>query len=122
MPLDGLLGADLLERLLGGFLLRGLLRGPNPHTGLVAVDHGCRREPAVVRRSLDFQNRVAHLPTHRGKLLLELGLEVDVRRRRVLDPAGKRLDDRLLDVLEAVLEEESRERRFQQRGKDVAIP
>jgi hypothetical protein len=45
-----------------------------------------------------------------------------VRRRRVLDPAGKRLDDRLLDVLEAVLEEERRERRFQQRGEDVAIP
>ena len=75
-----------------------------------------------MRGPLDVEDRVAHLPAQGGKLLLELRLEVDVRRRRVLDPAGKGLDDRLLDVLETVLEEESRERRFQQRGKDVAIP
>src|SRR5215208_8054063 len=96
---------DLRQSLLGGFLLGRLLRRPDADTSLVAVDDRRRREPAVVRRTLDVEDRVAHLPPHRRELLLELRLEVDVCRRGVLDAAGERLHDRLLDVLEAVLQE-----------------
>ena len=45
---------------------------------------------------------------------------VDVRRARVLDPVGERGDDRVLDRLVAVLEEERRDRRLEQGGDDVA--
>ena len=41
---------------------------------------------------------------------------------RVLDPLGERVDDRLLDLLEAVLEEERGERRLEQRREHVAVP
>ena len=47
---------------------------------------------------------------------------VDVVRARVLDALGERVDDRLLDRLEAVLEEERGERRLEQRGEHVAVP
>ena len=43
-------------------------------------------------------------------------------RERVVDPPGEGLDDRLLDLLEAVLEEQCGERRLEQRGQDVSIP
>ena len=74
-----------------------------------------------MRRPLDLQHRVADLPTERRELLLQLRLEVDVRRGRIVDPAAERLDDRLLDGLEAVLEEERGERRLEQRREDVPV-
>jgi hypothetical protein len=74
-----------------------------------------------VRRSLDVHDRVADLPAERGELLLQLRLVVDVRRRGVVDPAAERLDDRLLDGLEAVLEEQRGQRRLQQRRENVPV-
>ena len=46
---------------------------------------------------------------------------VDVRRQRVLDPRRERVDDRVLDRREAVLEEERAERRLEQRREHVAV-
>ena len=75
-----------------------------------------------MRRPFDLEHRVADLPAERGQLFLQLGLVVDVRGRGVLDAPAERLDDRLLDRLEAVLEEERRKRGLEQRGEDVAVP
>jgi hypothetical protein len=74
-----------------------------------------------VRRSLDVHDRVADLPAERRELLLQLRLVVDVRRGGVVDPAAERLDDRLLDGLEAVLEEQRGQRRLEQRREDVPV-
>ena len=74
-----------------------------------------------MRRPFDLEHRVADLPAERGQLFLQLGLVVDVRGRGVLDAPAERLDDRLLDRLEAMLEEERRKRGLEQRGEDVAV-
>ena len=94
------------ERLAGRFLLGRLLRRPLADPELLALDHGRARERAVVRRSLDLEHRVRDRLPAASERLLELGLVVDVRRARVLDPRGERGDDRVLDLLEPVLEEE----------------
>ena len=59
------------------------------------------------------------LPGARERLL-QLGLVVDVAGARELDPRVERLDDGLLDLLEAVLEVDGRDRRLEQRGEHVA--
>jgi len=46
---------------------------------------------------------------------------VDVARQGVLDPLREGGDDRALDRLEAVLEKERRERRFEDGGEDVPV-
>ena len=74
-----------------------------------------------MRRPFDLEHRVAHLPAERGQLFLQLGLVVDVRRGGVLDAPAERVDDRLLDRLEAVLEEESGKRGLKKRGEDIAV-
>ena len=56
-----------------------------------------------------------------GERLLQLRLVIDVGRPRVLDPAREGPDDGVLDLLEAVLQEQGAERRLQQRGEDVAV-
>src|SRR5262249_60081076 len=67
------------------------------------------------------ENRVRDRLAAPRERLLQLRLVVDVRRQRVLDPRLERSDDRLLDLLEAVLEEERRKRCFEQRGEDVPV-
>jgi hypothetical protein len=56
-----------------------------------------------------------------GERLLELRLVVLVVGERVLDALRERVDDRPLDRLVAVLEEERGERRLEQRREDVAV-
>ena len=51
-------------------------------------------EVAVVRRALDVEHRVRDAAAALRERLLELGLVVDVRRARVLDPVGEGVDDR----------------------------
>ena len=79
-------------------------------------------EPPVVRRALDLEHGVVHLPARPGERLLELRLVVDVARARVLDLVGEGLDDRRLDLLEAVLEVERSDGRLEHRGQHVAAP
>src|SRR3954454_8391094 len=103
-------GSELLEHDLRGRLLGGLLRAAVPDPGLLAVHVRGTGEGAVMRRPVDIEHRIAHrLPAPRERLL-NLGLEIDVAGRRVLDPRRERLHDRLLDLAEAMLEEESCER------------
>ena len=77
------------------------------------------------RRSCGGPSTSSDLVLHRaavaGERLLELRLVVDEGRQRVVDPSGERGDDRLLDLLEAVLEEERAERGLEQRREDVAV-
>jgi hypothetical protein len=75
-----------------------------------------------VRRSVDLEHGIGDGATEPGQCLLQLRLVVDVRRQRVLDARPERADDGLLDRLEAVLEEERRERRLEQRREHVPIP
>src|SRR5262249_17146880 len=89
---------DLLERLAPGLLLGLLLRPAAAAAELDAVDHGRARERPLVRGALDLEDGVDDLLALPGEHLLQLGLEVDVTLRRVLDPAGERADDRLLDL------------------------
>ena len=114
--------AEGLERLTGGFLLRGLLRRPAPHSELRPGDVSCAHEPPIVRWALDLEHGVVHLAAGSCKCLLKLRLVVDVARPRVLDLLAEGGDDRGLDPFEAVLEVESGDCSFQQCGKDVAAP
>jgi hypothetical protein len=116
-----LAGAQLLERLLGGFLLCRLLRRTDPDAGLIAVDHRSRSELPVVRRALDVEHRVAHLAPQSRELLLELRLVVDVRRRRVFDSPAERLDDRVIDPREPMLQEQCCEGRLEKCGENVPV-
>jgi hypothetical protein len=79
-------------------------------------------EAAVVRGSLDLEDRVVHLPAGAGERLLQLGLVVDMARARVLDLLRERGDDRGLDALEPVLEVEGGDCRLEQCGQDVPAP
>src|SRR4051812_37425280 len=115
------LDAEGVERLLRRFLLRSLLRRTLPGTELLAVDHRGAAEAAVVRRPLDLEHAVVDRLSAPGQRLLQLRLVIDVRRPRVLDAAGERLHDRLLDRLEAVLEEERGQRCLQQRREHVPV-
>ena len=74
-----------------------------------------------MRRPLHLEDGVADLLPESRQLLLQLRLVVDVCGGCVVDPPGERLDDRVLDRLEAVLQEERPQSRFEQRGEDVAI-
>jgi hypothetical protein len=74
-----------------------------------------------VRRPFDLQHGVADLPAQCGQLFLQLRLVVDVCRRGVFDAAAERLDDRFLDRLEAVLEEQRSKGGLEQRGENVAV-
>ena len=105
----------------GRLLLGVLLRAAGALAHLRAVDQRRAREPPLVGRAFDLEHRVAHLPLPARQRLLELGLVVDVLGRRVLDPLGERGDDRGLDLLEPVLEEERRERGLEQGGEDVPV-
>jgi hypothetical protein len=75
-----------------------------------------------VWRTVDLEHGVADLPAESCELLLELRLEVDMRRRGVLDPPAESLDDRLLDRLEPVLQEERCQSCLEERRQDVAVP
>ena len=75
-----------------------------------------------MRGPVDLEHGVRdRLPETRERLL-QLGLVVDVRRQRVLDPSRESRDDRVLDLLEPVLEEERAERGLEQRGQHVPVP
>jgi hypothetical protein len=122
----GRLGCGSLETqagqcLLGGLLLGGLLRLARANAELLAFDHGCAPETTVVRRPLHVEDGVIDGLTPPRKRLLQLGLVVDVRVEGVLDSPVERADDRLLDLLEAVLQEEGGEGGLQQGGEDVAV-
>src|SRR6266513_2557275 len=113
--------SKLGEHLLGRRLLCGLLRASVPNAGLLALHSCCTREGAIVRRPFGVQNRVADgLPAPREGLL-QLCLVVDVAGQRVLDAARESLDDCALDLLEAVLEEERRQRSLEQGREHVAV-
>src|SRR5204862_3561236 len=104
-----------------GLLLGRLLRLAGADAELLTVDHRRAPEPPVVRRAFDAEDGVAdRLPATRERLL-QLRLVVDVARERVVEPARERLDDRLLDRLEAVLEEQRGQRGLEQRREDVAV-
>src|SRR6478609_5422773 len=115
------LDAELGERLLGSFLLGSLLRLAGPLPQLLAVDYCGTAEAAVVRRPLDLEHGVVHRLSASRQRLLQLRLVVDVTRQRVLDAAGEGLDNRPLDRLESVLQEERGERSLEQRCEDVAV-
>ena len=74
-----------------------------------------------MRRALDVEHGVRDGAAEPRERLLQLGLVVDVARERVLDPRLERVDDRPLDVLEAVLEVDGGDRRLEQRGEHVAV-
>ena len=111
--------AECFERLLGSRLLRVLLGAPGSAPELLPVDRRGAEEVAVVRRPLHLEHRVADLPARLRERLLQGRLVVDVLRAGVLDPVGERGDDRPLDRLVAVLEEERRNRGLEQSGGDV---
>src|SRR4051794_39503451 len=69
---------EAVERLLRGGLLGGLLRAARADAGLLPVDHGGAAERAVVRRAVDVQHVVDHLPSPPRELFLQLGLVVDM--------------------------------------------
>ena len=93
---------------------------PRPYPERLAVDQGGADEPALVRRPFDREHLVLDDAAGPRERLLQLGLRVDVPRACELDPLCERLDDRLLDLLEAVLEVHRRDRRLEQRGENVA--
>jgi hypothetical protein len=74
-----------------------------------------------VGRALDFEHGVVHGLAAARQRLLQLGLVVDVAGERVLDATRERLDDRLFDGLETMLEEERGQCGLQQRREDVAV-
>ena len=74
-----------------------------------------------MRRPVDVEHRVRHRVPEAGGRFLELGLVVDVRRARVLDAPGEGGHDRILDPLEAALEEERSEGRLEQSGQHVLV-
>jgi hypothetical protein len=75
----------------------------------------------LVRRALNVDDLVPHRATVAGERLLELRLVIHEGRERVVDASRERGDDRLLDLLEAVLGEQRAERGFEQRREDVAV-
>ena len=74
-----------------------------------------------MRRPDGVEHRVEDLLAAPGQRLLKLGLEIDVTGGRVLDATIEGRHDRLLDRLEAVLEEERRQRRLEQSGEDIPV-
>ena len=80
-----------------------------------------RREAAIVRRPLDLEHGIIHRLAAPRERFLELGLVVDMAVQRVVDPAGERLHDRLLDLLETVLEKERGEGGFEECREHVAV-
>jgi len=112
---------NLLERLLGGRLLRILLRAAGAGAGDFAVDHGGGGEVPVVRRPFHRQRRIGHRSPQAREAFLKLRLVVDVRVQRVLDPRLERRNDGRLDRLEAVLEIDGGECRLEDRRKDVSV-
>jgi len=111
--------ADRGERHLGRRLLGILLRPARPGPQLLAVDLCRAGEEPLVRGPLDREDRVGDAAARLREGLLQLGLVVDVRRSRVVDPVGECGHDRRCDLLVAVLEEERRNRRLEQRGRHV---
>ena len=107
--------ADRGQRLLGGRLLGFLLRAPGARAELLAVDLGGAGEVAFVGRAFDVEHEVRDAPARLRERFLELRLVIDMGRARVLDPVGEGGDDRRLDRLVAVLEEERRDRGLEQR-------
>jgi hypothetical protein len=110
------------ERLFRGALLGVLLRPSPADSQLLSLHERRDRKRALMRRPFDLEHTVGDLAALPRKLFLELRLVVDVARRRILDLAAKRLDDRRLDRRESVLEEERRQRSLQQRAEDVPVP
>ena len=97
------------------------LEAPAAGTPHLRQDPGGAREPALVRRSDRVHDDVVDLLAQSCQRLLQLRLVVDVRRQRVLDPRRERVDDRVLDRWEAVLEEERAEHGLEQGREHVAV-
>jgi hypothetical protein len=116
----GTLG-ELGERLLRRVLFRGLFRGALTLPELFPVHHGGASEMALVGRSLDLEHRVGDAQAAPRELLLELGLVVDVGGDRILDPLAERVEDRLTDDFEAVLQVESAEGGLDECCDDVPV-
>jgi len=74
-----------------------------------------------VRRPGNLDDLVRDLTSEAGERLLQLGLVVDVRRQRVLDPLLEGIDDRPAQPLEPVREVESAERGLDERRQDVPV-
>src|SRR5262245_53878386 len=111
--------AERLEGLAGGLLLGGLLRRAATHPELLPGDLRGAHEPTIVWRPLDLEHGVVHLLARARESLLELGLVVDMARSRVLDALPEGLDDRGLDLLEAVLEVDGGDRRLEDGRENV---
>src|SRR5215211_83412 len=109
--------AEAFERLAGGLLLGRLLGASRTNAELLAADGGRGGKAAVVRRPFHLDDALAAA----RERLLQLGLVVDVARARVLDAVREGIDDRALDRLEAVLEEERRQRGLEQGREHVAV-
>src|SRR5438067_4986918 len=82
-------GCQSQERFAGSLLLGGLLRASFPHSQPFPADEGGAREVALVRRPERVHDDIGDLLAHARERLLQLGLVVDVRRQRVLDPVGE---------------------------------
>src|SRR5205085_5028685 len=106
---NGILADEPLECLLGRGLLGVLFRPALSPACLLPVDDGRALEVPLVRRARDVEHRVDGLSPLPRERLLELRLVVDEVRRGVVDPPREGIDDRLLDLLVAVLEEERRQ-------------
>src|SRR5207244_6814643 len=115
-------GPELRQGLFGSLLLGGLLRLAVADSELLPIDDRCRGEAPVVRRPLDLEHGVVHRLAPSRQCLLELGLVVDVAVQRLVDAAREGLDDRLLDLLEAMFEKQRGQRCFEQGSKDVPVP
>src|ERR1700690_4407164 len=116
-----LLGGQRLERLQRRLLLGLLLRRAGADPALLAVDQCGARETPVVSRPYRLQHRVDDLLADPGQLLLELRLVVDRVRGGVLHLTAERSDDRFLDRLEPLLEEDRSGRRLEQPRDYVAV-
>src|SRR5213078_2962585 len=113
---------ERLEGLLCGLLLGRLLRPAVAAAELIALDDRRGGERAVVRRPFHVQHLVTDALAAPSQRLLELGLVIDERRQRVVDPSRERVDDGTFDLLEPVDEEERAERGLEKGGEDVAVP
>ena len=110
------------ERLLGGRLLRLLLRAARAGAERHAGHERLAGEQPIVRRPLHLHDVVRHLPPVLRGLLLETRLEVDRRVESLLDLPLEGRDDRPGRGVETVLEDDRRDGRLDERREDVVRP